>query len=167
MWRASVLVAALVLSSCFQELDPSADEATRAAPVDQGPTTVIEPSAAPIELSLEDGTALTADPCVKTRQDKTEILTAYCASCHSGPGARGLPPFDFVLDDARLASESWQRVGQPAQRFVIPGDPEHSALFVRASTDMPPLPTDLRSERSPAPTPSDLAVLREWITHCL
>lgn len=162
-----LLLMALAFTGCFQELDPSADEATRATPVDEGPTTVIEPSAAPIELSLDDATVTTSEPCVKTRQDKTEILTAYCATCHSGPGARGLPPFDFVLDDARLLTESWHRVGQPALPFLVAGDPMRSALYLRATTDMPPRPTDLGSERSPVPSASDLAVLRHWITHCL
>ncbi len=107
--------------------------------------TRVVPTADPIALDPNDETKTTADPCEKTRQDKTDILSAYCAGCHSGSAAVGLPPWDFVLDDQRLVTEVWMREGQPAQRFVIPGDPDHSALYQRMaiSGDMPPQPTDV------------------------
>jgi hypothetical protein len=155
------------LTGCFQELDSGADRETSSTPLSGGASTVILPADLPIELNPEDETQTTDDPCVKTRRDKTQILTAFCASCHSGPGSRGLPPFDFVLDDKKLVSQVWSRVGQPDQRFVIPGDPDHSALYLRATSDMPPIPTDLGTKRTPAPSWSDLSLLREWIAHCL
>ncbi|HXI59858.1 MAG TPA: hypothetical protein VNO55_27510 [Polyangia bacterium] len=135
------------------------------------PTTAILSSARPIELDPEDESATTADPCEKTLRDKTDILTAYCARCHSGPAAQaqGLPPWNFVLDDKRLISEQFTREQQPPQRYVIPGDPMGSVLYVRAVVlrDMPPQPTDLGTPRNPAPTLSDASVLRDWIEHCL
>ena len=45
----------------------------------------------------------------------------------------GLPPWNFVLDDSRLVTEQWIREGQPPQRFAIPGDPDHSAVYMRAA----------------------------------
>jgi hypothetical protein len=135
------------------------------------PTTAILSSARPIELDPDDESATTADPCEKTLRDKTDILTAYCARCHSGPAAQaqGLPPWNFVLDDNRLISEQFTREQQPPQRYVIPGDPMRSVLYVRAVVlrDMPPQPTDLGTPRNPAPTLSDASVLRDWIAHCL
>src|SRR5262245_61886823 len=131
--RVLLLWCVLVGPSCFQ---PLRDDATTPAPPpdpDPQPTTVIEPSALPIETNLDDETQTTGDPCAKTRQDKAEILTAYCARCHSGATAVGLPPWNFVLDDDKLVTEEWTREGQPAQRFVIPGDPDHSAVYTRAA----------------------------------
>jgi hypothetical protein len=168
MTRLAALGLAAALSpACFQSLDSSADKATRGVVPAEGPSTAIEPTAIPISLDPDDEQRTTDDPCQKTRLDKTQILTAHCSKCHSGSGAKGLPPFDFVLDDARLVSSMWVRTGQPSQRFLIPGDPDHSALFLRASTDMPPIPTDVGTSGELAPSASDLSVLREWILHCL
>lgn len=160
---------ALVTGACFQQLDENAWTPPPPEDPNKQPTTVIEPGALPIGTSVDDEEQTTDDPCVKTRKDKTEILTAYCARCHSGATAIGLPPWDFVLDDSKLVTEEWIREGQAAQRFVIPGDPEHSAVYTRAAIigDMPPQPTDLGTPRNPMPSLSDLSVLREWILHCL
>jgi len=168
--RILLLVCCVLLGpACVQPVQDGAWTPT--APPNPAPqlTTDIEPSALPIGTNIDDDTQTTDDPCVKTRQDKTEILTAYCARCHSGATAVGLPPWDFVLDDQKLVSEQWIREGQPAQRFAIPGDPEHSAIYVRLAIvgDMPPQPTDLGTPRNPQPSLSDVSVLREWIMHCL
>lgn len=160
-------------TGCLQTLQPlDRDAATLPVINDNaGPTTSILPSAPPIGLRVEDDNATTTDPCVKTNQDKTEILTVYCAACHSGPAdrAQGLPPWNFVLDDQRLVTEEFTREEQPPQHYVIPGDPDHSVLYVRAAIlrDMPPQPTDLGTPRNPAPSLSDFSVLRDWIEHCL
>jgi hypothetical protein len=166
--RLLLLWSALLGPSCFQPVQTNAWTPQMAPDPNATPTTDIEPSALPIQTNIDDDTQTTDDPCVKTEQDKTDVLTAYCARCHSGPTAVGLPPWDFVLDDAKLVSELWIREGQPAQRFVIPGDPDHSAIYQRAAVigDMPPQPTDLGTPRNPQPSLSDLSVLREWIMHC-
>lgn len=170
--RLAFLLALTVLApleACFQTLDTTASSRSAAVP----PTTnvlvtQIDPAGAPIELGAADA-ATSADPCDKTRRDKTQILTAYCARCHSGSAAVGLPPWDFVLDDQKLVTETWVRAGQPAQRFVIPGDPDHSALYQRMVLvqDMPPQPTDLGTPANPSPSAADGTVIREWILNCL
>jgi hypothetical protein len=168
--RALAVGCALLAASCFQPVQQGAWTPPPPAPDPNAqPTTDIEPSALPIETSLDDATQTTDDPCVKTRQDKTDILTAYCARCHSGPAAVGLPPWNFVLDDQQLVTQQWIREGQAPQRFAIPGDPDHSAIYTRAAVvgDMPPQPTDLGTPRNPQPSLSDTSVLREWILHCL
>jgi hypothetical protein len=157
---------ALASAACFQSLNTQADQQTLAPPP-SGDETAIDISSMPIQLDVNDDSQTTMDSCTKVRQDKTNILTAYCAGCHTGPSAQGLPQFNFVLDDSTLMTAVWNRAGQAPLRFVIPGDPEHSALYIRASTDMPPIPTDLSTARLPSATLSDLSVLREWITHCL
>jgi hypothetical protein len=165
--RLLLTLSALAASACFQEVDMGADARTRAQNGPPPLATAIDDTQSPIGLSNKDDNQVTAVPCVKVRQDKTYILEAYCAGCHGHQPAQGLPPWDFVLDDQRLVTEVWQRAGQPDQHFVIPGDPDHSALYTRAATDMPPVPTDLGTQRAPWPTASDLSVLREWIMRCL
>lgn len=168
--RLTLLLALVVLAplvGCFQKLDPTASSQSAASATD-ALVTEIDPSSAPIALSQTDA-AMSSDPCDKTRQDKTQILTAYCAKCHSGPAAVGLPPWDFVLDDQKLVTETWVRAGQPAERFVIPGDPDYSALYQRMALvqDMPPQPTDSSTPPNPKPSPADNTVIRAWILNCL
>jgi hypothetical protein len=164
--------AALAVSGvvgCLQKVDGSASSAVGGAATDAGLVTKVLPSSDPIALDPDDQTKATMDACEKTRQDKRAVLTAYCASCHAGTAAVGLPPWDFVLDDQKLVSSLWMREGQPAQRFVIPGDPDHSALYQRMAVvqDMPPQPTDLGTHRNARPTASDNSIVREWILHCI
>ena len=136
-------LSAVAAIGCMQKLD------ARSAPLDDGNdgslVTQIVPTANPISLDENDESKTTMEPCEKTRQDKAEILSAYCAACHSGGAAVGLPPWSFVLDDQKLVTELWTREGQPSRRFVIPGDPDHSAIYERMAIaqDMPPQPTDV------------------------
>ena len=165
--RLKLFLASVLLGACFQKLDTAASSQATTAPTD-ALVTQIDPSADPIALSPTDA-ATASDPCDKTRQDKTQILTAFCARCHSGAAPVGLPPWDFVLDDQKLVTETWVRAGQPAERFVIPGDPDHSALYQRMAVaqDMPPQPTDLGTAPNPKPSAADGTVIREWILNCL
>jgi hypothetical protein len=168
-----ILLVGSSVAACnnLQPLDRGAATPQAAPDPNTTPTTAILASDRPIGLSIDDETATTTDPCVKTTQDKTEILTTYCARCHSGPAeqAQGLPPWNFVLDDNKLIHEQFTREQQPPQRYVVPGDPSHSVLYMRVAVigDMPPQPTDLGTPRNPAPTLSDFSVLRDWIEHCL
>ena len=143
-------------AGCMQPINTRATAGGGARDPNATPTTAIEPSQLPIGTDITDESKTTDDPCVKTRSDKTEVLKAYCASCH------------FVLDDAALISREWIREGQPAQRFVIPGDPDNSVLYTRVAIigDMPAQPSDLATPRSPAPSLSDISILHEWIAHC-
>jgi len=117
----------------------------------------------------EDPMDVSADGCEKTTNDAHKILETNCAQCHGPMGAVGLPPWDFVLDDAKMKIETWKRQDQPAIPFLKPGDPANSAIFLRAALlrNMPPLQTDVGQMFYPRVTYSEASVLQEWITTCM
>ncbi len=168
-----VITLSLLLTSfstgCFQELDSgAADEFAEPQERDPnaGPTTALEDPT--IGLDLDDEGLTTDDPCVKVKQDAHAVLGTYCATCHDqGDASSGVPKFDFVMDEQRLTQETWT-VGAESRRFLVPGDPDSSWLYLRPLLGtMPPIQTDLRNADAPRPTISDLSVLREWITTCV
>ena len=108
--------------------------------------------------------------CDQTCRDATQILWKNCAGCHGTPStARGAPTWDFLLDPQKLVTETWTREGQPAIRFVLPGDPGHSAIYQRAviNKDMPPLYTDPTIASPARVSDSDGQILHDWIADCI
>ncbi len=155
----------LLLGGCFQQLDAGAagelpcDFGNVCPPPADG-TIPVMTSTPPILLA--DGRT-TTDPCVKVLEDSRAIRKATCAGCHDGQGALGAP-LTFVLDDDACA----QKESSPKymrQRYVVPGDPEHSLIYQRAVVvgDMPPTSTDVANGNNPRPSISDYSVLRQWI----
>jgi len=130
-----------------------ANPATAAAPgggvrVVTGPARQYDSSFA---RSSQDDTDL-ADPVDYETQIKP-ILTRHCLECH-GP-ERDISGFRVDRQDVLLAGGEY---GLPA---IVPGDPDDSFLLqvLEGTSDdlsMPP-------EGSPPVSPSDLALLREWI----
>jgi len=160
------LAALAVLSSC-EKVDDGA--ATRAKGWD-GVTlsTVIEPGPREVFVDIEE-TMPAATPCEKTALDAHAILKANCGVCHDiGAASSGVPRFDFLMDDDQLKAKTWERMGQPAVRFLIPGDPDNSVIYERAaiSRNMPPLQADPQQPFYPRVTYSEASVLREWILNC-
>ena len=123
-------------------------------------------------IALPDG-GVAEDACAATNAQAIDVLRKNCARCHGGANAgarQGQPPFDFVLDIDRLTSAVSGTVrdaaGKPV-RFLVPGEPDHSRIYVRiAMGEMPP-PDVIGLPANPRPSVSDLSVLREWITNCL
>lgn len=114
-------------------------------------------------ILLGDGVTTTTDPCVKVIDDSRAIRKATCAGCHDVQGALGAP-LTFVMDDDECAQK--EASGKyPHQRYVVPGDPDHSLIYQRAVVvgDMPPQSTDVANGNNPRPTISDYSVLRRWI----
>lgn len=177
MW----LLSLALLGSC-QPVDSNASSDLETAkknnrPENFTPMTTIEPTDPDIRLITEEDTdagvlpsAVTTDPCVKTKQDKDQILSAYCGSCHDKgqtQSPQGIPPFGFLLEENTLISTTVPRQNDTPQPFVMPGSPAQSLLYIRvASGTMPPATTMLGGKKYPAPSISDVAVLAEWITHC-
>src|SRR6185369_16090390 len=106
-----------IVGSCFlQPVDNKADESTLLPPVDIN-TLPPELTTPGIEITGDNDT--TADPCVKTEHDSMEIRQAFCSKCHEAPNGLGQPPFDFIMDDAKLSDPShMSSTGLP---YVAPG----------------------------------------------
>jgi len=115
-----------------------------------------------------DETQTVANGCAKTEIDALKILKQSCASCHSGPTSVGLPPFDFVLDPAKMKMMTWQREGQPALPFLKPGAPAESAIYLRAVLlpDKPPT-ADQGGVVRHSVNYSEASVLYQWIAVCM
>jgi mono/diheme cytochrome c family protein len=168
----SVFLCAIGATACFQTLDTTASSGSPVTPPeepksDAGLTTVILPGPPPFGFFDPNGEIVTSEePCDATRAQANAILTKNCADCHGGrtPGERaGNPPFDFVLDPVKLTSTFTQNT-TPPMKFVVPGDPDHSRLYVRARLgEMPPA----AQMQLPRPTVSDISVLHHWISYCL
>jgi hypothetical protein len=173
--RFYALPLAFALVGCFQELNAGAasGSSTAADAGDDAPDTGAV-SDAPVPTAIVDGTpmelpdgGMADDPCMVTVDQARQIRETYCAACHAPPAKMG--GFDFVLDDAKLksavSSTVFDDAGKPL-RFLVPGDPDRSRIYHRIvagempPTQAPPLPPN------PAPTVSDLSVLRTWITAC-
>jgi hypothetical protein len=164
------LIVLATLVRC-QVLDPAASSGSPVeppAPPSNPPlTTAILPGPPPFAFFDEMGVLVTSnDPCDATRTQAIKILTKDCAGCHGGrtPGERaGVPPFDFVLDPAKLTT-TYTNNTTPPMLFVAPGDPDHSRVYVRVRRgEMPPPSLTL----APRPTVSDLSVFYEWISNCI
>jgi len=160
------LAALAVLSSCEKVDDGAATRAQGWNGIDL--TTVIEKGPREVFIDIEE-TMPAASPCEKTALDAHEILKNNCAVCHDiGAASSGVPRFDFVMDDEQLKVKTWERMGQPAVRFLIPGDPDNSVVYQRAaiSRNMPPVQADPQQPFYPRVTYSESSVLREWILNC-
>ena len=154
----------------MQKLDTSAAAGTPDAgegpPPDKPLSTVILPGPPPFGFFDDNGQLTSAtDVCEVTRTQAREILTRNCAGCHGGrtPGERaGSPPFDYVLDPQKLVTSISNTT--PPLRFVAPGEPNQSRVYLRIRHgEMPPA----TPPQIPHPTISDMSVLEEWIERCL
>jgi len=170
IWFAACAVSA---AACFQEIDSGASSASS--------TTLMAPPAHTVDLmtpSIGFGTPADAqetdDPCTATTFHATSILRSACSACHGGgPGQNlGQPPFDYVLDVDKLLTAVSSTVKDPVTmqpvRFLVPGDPDHSRIYVRMfRREMPPGDIVGLPPNPNRPTVSDISVIRQWISHCL
>jgi len=103
------------------------------------------------------------DGCAKTDLDARKILQDSCASCHDAASPDQDPTtFDFVLNVTKMKTSMWTPTGGSPMRYITPGNPEASAIFLRVGIkrDMPPadgLPVTL----------SGVSVLHYWIATCM
>jgi hypothetical protein len=92
-------------------------------------------------------------------------LTANCVQCHQ-PGGAALGRFDTRLTTPLSASGLMNgglldNLGDPANRVIAPGSPQHSALLSRVANlganHMPPLATSVLNQEA-------IDLIREWIS---
>jgi hypothetical protein len=169
----SLLLVLCAPVACLQKLESSAADNTQPR-LDAAPPPTTSTATPDIELD-EEGKRTTTDPCIPTSEQALAILTKNCAGCHGGgpEASQGQPPFDCVLDFDKLKMRSSESVKDPKNptqnmRFIAPGDPDDSRLYVRiVHEEMPPkLPFGITKDY-PRPTTSDISILREWINHCM
>jgi hypothetical protein len=170
---ALLALAALAGAGCFQEIDSGASSASAAATL-AVPTHTVDTMTPAIPLGPDDDSASTDDPCTASTNDAMNVLRANCAQCHGGGSGQnfGQPPFDYVLDVKTLLTATSETVKDLAtgqgMRFLVPGDPDHSRIYVRMFNrtmppgDMPGLPAG-----PGRPSVSDISIVRQWISHCL
>jgi hypothetical protein len=175
---AVALLAALVVlvsfAGCFQELDSGASSASSATTLMKPPTHTVDLMTPSIGYGAPADAQETDDPCTATTFHAMETLRMACAPCHGGgPGQNlGQPPFDYVLDVGKLLAAVSSTVKDPATgqpvRFLVPGDPDHSRLYIRMfKREMPPGDVVGLPPNPNRPTVSDVSVVRQWIAHCL
>lgn len=95
-----------------------------------------------------------AEPPVDFARDIRPILNKNCVSCHGGVKRAG--KISFIYRDVVVATNAAD------EKPIHPGDPEHSELIHRITTDneddrMPP------ADHAARLSDHDLALLREWI----
>jgi hypothetical protein len=168
------LAGLLLLAGCFQEIDSSASSASGQTMLAGPPTHTVDLMTPSIGFGTTDNAQKTDDPCIATTFMAMATLRAACAPCHGGgPGQNlGQPPFDYVLDVNKLLTAVSSTVKDPVTmqpvRFLVPGDPDHSRVYVRMfRREMPPGDVVGLPPNPNRPTVSDVSVIRQWIGHCL
>ncbi len=92
------------------------------------------------------------------------IFTTACAGCHSEGGLADLSGIVLRLtaDVSFSLSVGQQSVQRPDLTLVVPGDPASSLLFLKISSDTPPVGE--RMPRSAPPlSPLEIDLIRDWI----
>jgi hypothetical protein len=164
-----VLCTPLAATTCFMEPVDSGST-NRTAGWDGVLSTVIEPGDREIFTNIDE-TDTVETACDKTSLDAHKILNDNCAACHNaGAASRGSAPvFDFVMDDMKMMTTDWEPQGAPKIKFLVPGDPNNSAIYLRAAIrrDMPPLQLSVDQPFYPRVDYSAAAVLQDWIKNCV
>lgn len=128
-----------------------------------------------------DETMTVKDGCAKTTLDAMQILKDNCASCHDEQTRAQAPPsegcdsmgpaatFGFVLNPAKMRTETWYRNGTASLRYLVAGHANESAIYLRAVIDrnMPPLISCPESPFYPRINFSAGSVLQQWIDVCM
>ena len=92
------------------------------------------------------------------------IFTTACAGCHSEGGLADLSGIALRLtaDVSYSLLVSQQSVQRPDLTLVVPGDPDSSLLFLKISSDTPPV--GARMPRSAPPLSQlEIDLIRDWI----
>ena len=106
-----------------------------------------------LTLSVRSSHLLGAESAIRFDHDVRPILAARCFKCHGSDKTEG----GLTLADRASALAALET----SKRAVVPGDPAHSELLQRITSDDP----EYRMPPSgPALTEQEIEVLRNWIT---
>jgi hypothetical protein len=172
-----LLCAPLAAAACFQPVDESATSGTieqinKPEVPDFPVTTTFTPDIPAGTLS--DGTTTPTDQgasgCSVTNAQAMDVLTSSCAGCHTPDsdlsGVTGFDILDWTATKTTLASGQ-SYVGKTI-RYLKPGAPEKSLIYVRiANHTMPKPPGSAADVQVRFPTASDVSLLNGWIKFCV
>ena len=93
------------------------------------------------------------------------ILVTYCSGCHSPGGAavvnNGIPmhltegeAYDAIVNQPSVQDATWT--------LVVPGDSASSLLFLKVSSDNPPVGVRM-PQFSPPLSEAEIGLIRDWI----
>jgi hypothetical protein len=114
-------------------------------------------------IYLPDGGS-TTDPCAQMEGASVTLRQTYCATCHGAGAGAGQGGFNYVLDDAQLASNMTTSATFPS--FVVPGSPYTSYLYVSVASGAMPPASVVGGPQYPVPTAADVSMLYGWIAQC-
>ncbi len=101
---------------------------------------------------------------VSFEQDLVPLLRTACTGCHSPGGSAAISGIPMILtaDQAYDAIVAQPSVQDPAWTLVVPGDAESSLLYLKVSSDTPPV--GVRMPRfSPVLSATQIGLIRDWI----
>jgi len=101
---------------------------------------------------------------VSFADDVQSILTTYCATCHRAGGSATLSGIALRLTapDALDMLLNGGSVQDPSLRFVVPGDAGSSLLYLKVSSETPPVGVRMPYFSPPLST-ADINTIRDWI----
>ena len=105
-----------------------------------------------------------SDVPVSFSRDIQPVLTANCAGCHSPGGAADLAGIEVFLREGESYDliVNRQSVQDPNWTIVKPGDPANSLLYLKVSSNNPPV--GVRMPRfAPPLAPAQIDTIRRWI----
>lgn len=114
-----------------------------------------------------NGTSDTVPPVQKVSfaDDVQLIFDAYCIRCHVFGGfanQSGIPlrlttgiSYDLLVNQSSAQNPNW--------KLVTPGNPETSLLYLKISSDSPPVGKRMPWDQGPAPNAEQTESIRLWI----
>lgn len=92
------------------------------------------------------------------------IFDAKCIVCHQPGGIAFLRGITLELTEQVSYDQlvSQRSVQDPDRIFVVPGDASSSLLFLKVSTDAPPIGDRMPLDANPL-SETEIALIRDWI----
>jgi hypothetical protein len=133
-----------------QPSDASTSDTTSDTPTDNPPTTTDDP---PIPVSVSYSAQI------------QPIFDSYCIRCHvyGGFADQSGIPLKLVEGVSYGLLVDRPSAQLPTILLVAPGDSAASLLYLKLSSDAPPVGMRMPWDCGPAPTPDELELIRRWI----